>query len=121
MLGLVLDAEARRRDRLQTGLADRVAAGLAVAVCPAVDTLDRRLELLELQLGVLEDAVVDLEADRLARQLGGVLLGGGELTLGRLLGVGGEPVRGMRSSMIRARSVSSRVRASSVFMVVGYP
>ena len=47
----------------------------------------------ELQVGVLQDAVVDLEADRLAGELGGMLLGRGKLALGRLLGVRGEPVR----------------------------
>ena len=68
-------------------------AGLAVAVRPQVDALDRGLQLGELEVGMLRNAVVDLEPDGLARQLSRVLLRRRELALGRLLGIGRQTVR----------------------------
>jgi len=46
-----------------TWLADRLAAGLAVAIRADVDPYDRSLKLGELEVGVLRNTVVDLEPE----------------------------------------------------------
>src|SRR5439155_1452006 len=73
-LGLVLDAVPRRRQGLEPGFVDRVAAPLAAPVGPGLHPQQGGVELDQLSLQVGDHALVELALDGLSGQLGRVLL-----------------------------------------------
>jgi hypothetical protein len=112
---LVLDTQSGSRTGLETFVADRIPAYLALPVVTGVETVVGLLDRDELGLEAFEDREIFLALELLASDIGGVLVDGAEL--GDVLASG--PAPWSVSSARPSRSFSSLCLSSSKrFLIV---